>query len=53
MKRTAAKVLKTLKSLYEGQTVTEYGALLSNITGHHFDDRHRTIVEHMAEYEKG
>jgi hypothetical protein len=52
MKRTAAEVLETLKSLYEGQTVAEYGALLSNITGHHFDNRHGTIVEHIAEYEK-
>jgi hypothetical protein len=52
MRRIAAVVLETLKSLYEGQTVTEYGALLSNIIGHHFNNRYGTIGEHMAEYEK-
>jgi hypothetical protein len=52
MKRTAKEVWDTLKSLYEGKTVTDHGTLLGSITKLMYNDRESTIEDHINEYER-
>jgi hypothetical protein len=52
MKRTAKEVWDTLKSLYEGKTVTDYGTLLCSISKLTNNDRESTIEDHISEYER-
>ena len=48
----ANEAYKELSAKFEGKTVTDLGAVLSNITRLIFDDRRTTIDEHIVEYEK-
>jgi len=41
-----------LKARYEGQTVTDLGVIISKVVRSVYDDRKRTIEEHVADYEK-
>jgi hypothetical protein len=52
MKRTAKAVWDTLKSLYEGNTVIDYGTLLCSISKLTYNDRESTIEAHISEYER-
>jgi hypothetical protein len=52
MKRTAKEVWDTLKSLYEGKTVTDYGTLPCSISRLAYNDRESTIEAHITEYER-
>lgn len=50
--RLASEAYGILRSLYEGKTLTDLGAILANVTKLEFDDRKSTIDEHINEYEK-
>jgi hypothetical protein len=52
MKRTAKEVWNTLKFLYEGKTVTDYGMLLCRISKLTYNDRESTIKAHISEYKR-
>ena len=50
--RSAHEVYIELKAKYEGQTVTDLGAVLANIMRFTYDDRNSTIEEHVTEFDK-
>jgi hypothetical protein len=52
LEKNASDVYIVFKSHYEGETVTDIGAVLATVTKYTYDDRAMTIEEHITEYER-
>lgn len=52
LSRNAHEAYQELQAKFEGRTVTDLGAVLSNITHLIYDDRKTTIEDHITEFEK-